>query len=245
MNDRPRGFFSRIHSLVSGVFSLWMRDREVSSPRAVYEQAIDERVRQYGQLKQAVAGILYMRNKLEGESRETRSELARAQDLIRRAVSRGDDDLALQLIEQKDVLIADLERDQRELGEIANEVEVAKANLIKFRGEIKALERERVRIMAQLANARARRRFQQAIEGLSVESDMKALENVREHVERLRAEGSIERELGDDTLRTRVRAIREEARTDAARRELVEIKRRMRPEVIAAQPEPVVEVHAS
>ena len=245
MNDRPRGFFSRLHSLVSAVFSSWMRDREVASPRAVYEQAIDERVRQYGELKRAVAGILYMRNKLEGESRERRAELARAHDLIQRAVSRGDDDLALRLIEQKDLLLADLERDQRELGEIANEVEVAKGNLIKFRGEIKALEREKVRIMAQIANARARRRFQQAIEGLSVESDMKALENVREHVERLRAEGSIERELGDDTLRTRVRAIREEARSDAARRELAEIKRRMRPEVIAARPEPVVEVHAS
>ena len=245
MNDRPRGFLSRIHSLVSGVFSLWMRDREVASPRAVYEQAIEERVRQYGQLKQAVAGILYMRNKLEAESRERRAELARAQELIQRAIARGEDDLAVQMIEQKDVVIADLERDQRELGAIANEVEVAKGNLVQFRGEIKALEREKVRIMAQLANARARRRIQEAIEGLSVESDMKALENVREHVERLRAEGNLDRELGDDTLRTRVRAIREEARSEAARRELAEIKRRMRPEAIPAQPEQVVNVQAT
>jgi len=48
--------------------------------------AIAERLRQYEGLKQAVAGILYMRNKLEAEIRERRTELVRTQDLTRRAV---------------------------------------------------------------------------------------------------------------------------------------------------------------
>ena len=232
MHDRRRGFFSRLHSLMSGFFSLWLKDRERSRPQVVYEQAINERVRQYAQLKQAVAGILYMRNKLEAETQERRHELSRGQALIKRAVQDGDDQLAVRLIEQKDLLLADIERDQRELEEVESEVEIAKANLVTFRGEIRALDREKVRIMAQLANARARKRIQEAIEGLSVDSDMQALENVREHVARLRAEGNIERELGDEGLRTRVRAIRDEARSEAARRELAEIKRRLRPEVL-------------
>ena len=231
MNQR-KGFFARLHSLVSGFFHMWLKDRETSSPRVVYEQAINERVSQYAQLKQAVAGILYMRNKLEGEIHERRNDLGRAQDMIRRAIERSDDDLALELIQQKDLVLADLERDQRELKEVESEVEIAKTNLVKFRGEIRVLEREKVRILAQLANANARRRIQEAIDGLSVDSDMKALEAVREHVARLRAEGNIERELGDPALITRVREIREEARTDAARRELVELKRGLRPEVL-------------
>lgn len=232
MHDQRRGFISRLHSLVSGFFSLWLKDREKGSPQVVYEQAIRERVRQYAQLKQAVAGILYMRNKLEAETVERRRELSRGHALIKRAVQDGDDELAVRLIEQKDLLLADIERDKRELLEVETEVETAKANLITFRGEIRSLEREKVRIMAQLANARARKRIQDAIDGLSVDSDMQALENVREHVARLRAEGNIERELGDEGLRVRVRAIHEEARSEAARRELVEIKRRMRPEVL-------------
>jgi len=229
---------------VSGFFSIWIKDRETDNPRVVYEQAIDDRVRQYAELKQAVAGILYMRNKLEAEIRERRSELARAQDLIRRSVERGDDELALRLIEQKELIMADLERDQRELAEVGAEVETAKANLVKFRGDIRALEREKVRIMAQLANARARQRIQAAIDGLSVDSDMKALDNVREHVAKLRAEGTIDRELGDQGMQVRVREIRAEARSEAARQELDELKRRMRPDVLAVpeQKQPVVEV---
>ena len=245
MTTRSRGLFARIHSLVSGILSLWVKDRESERPRVVYEQAIAERVRQYAELKQAVAGILYMRNKLEGEIRERRSDLARAQQLIRRAVERGDDDVALQLIEQKDLVLAEMDRDQRELQEVEVEVEQAKANLIKFRGEIRSLEREKVRIMAQLANAHARRRIQEAIDGLSVESDMRALENVREHVAQLRAEGNIDRELADPVMQTRVRAIRDEVRSEGAKRELVELKRRMRPESLPVREngrETVIEV---
>ena len=238
---RPRrGFFSRLHSLVSGIVSLWLKDRESGNPRVVYEQAIEERVRQYAQLKQAVAGILYMRNKLDAEIRDRRAELARAQNMIKRAIERNDDELALQLIERKDAIVADLERDQREVTEVETEVETAKGNLIKFRDEIRSLEREKVRIMAQLANARARQRIQAAIEGLSVESDMKALDNVREHVARLRAEGVIDRELGDAVLQGRVREIREEARSEAAQRELAELKQRLRPSALPVREREVV-----
>ena len=77
---------------------------------AVYERAINERVRQYAELKRAVAGILYMRNKIEGEIRERRAELARLHTDIARAVGKRDDEVALVLITQKDSLLQDLER---------------------------------------------------------------------------------------------------------------------------------------
>ena len=66
--------------------------------------------------------------------------------------------------------------------------EDAKGNLIRFREEIRALEREKGRIVATLANAKARRRMAEALDGLSVDADMRALENVREHVARLATE---------------------------------------------------------
>ncbi len=244
MSTRSRGFFSRLHSLVSGIFSTWLKDRENDRPRVVYEQAIVDRIRQYAELKQAVAGILYMRNKLEGEIRERRADLARAQQLIRRAVERGDDDVALAMIEQKELVLVDLERDQREVAEVEVEVEQAKTNLVKFRGEIRSLEREKVRMLATLANARARRRFQRAIDGLSIDGEMKALDSVREHIARLKTEGQLDVEMDDTGVNSRIRSLRREQRHEVARAELDEIKRRMRPQVLAVQPskpsEPVV-----
>jgi hypothetical protein len=71
---------------------------------------------------------------------------------------------------------------------------------------------------------------------------------VREYVARIATEGSLDRELGDRNLRTRVRAIRDEVRVEAARRELVELKQQLRPELAGADLAPaeerVVEVAA-
>ena len=81
-----RGIVGRLRDLVNGIFAVWMREREAERPDAVYERVIGERVRQYAELKRAVAGILYMRNKIEGELRERRAELARLHEDIGRAV---------------------------------------------------------------------------------------------------------------------------------------------------------------
>ena len=230
--DRPRGLFARLRNLWRGMFAVWVRESETQNPRAVYEQAINERTKQYRQLKEAVAGILYMRNKLEAEISERRAEIARIHDDVRRAVRRGRDEVSVTLISQKQERMEELERAERELEGVRDEAEEAKVNLVRFREEIRSLVREKSRIVATLANAQARRRIQEAIEGLSVDAEMRALESVREHVARLSTEGSLERELGDDGLESRVREIRHEVRSEAARRELQELKRRLRPEVL-------------
>ncbi len=234
-----RGLLHRLHALFRGIFSSWVQDREGRHPRAVYEQLIHERMKQYAELKQAVAGILYMRNKLEAEIHERRRELARTHDHIKRAVQRNDDEVALSLIGQRDTLQQDMERTQRELAEVSREAEAAKGNLVKFRQEIQSLEREKVRMLATLANARARKRIQEAFEGLSLESDMRALENVRSQIAQLSLESRLDQELAaGGELEVRIRSIHEEARHEAARRELAELKRRLRPEAL---PAPVAE----
>jgi len=236
-----RSFVGRLRDLVNGIFAVWMREREAERPDAVYERVIGERVRQYAELKRAVAGILYMRNKIEGELRDRRAELARLHEDIGRAVKQNDDEVALVLITQKDGLLQDLERGQRELEEVSAECEGAKANLVKFRAEIRNLEREKLRMLAALANARARRRIQSAFEGLSTDGEMKALESVREEIERMKAESKIDTDM-DSGLEQRVRAIRDEARHDAARRELDELKRRLKPSLFVPVVAPAREI---
>jgi phage shock protein A len=220
----PRNLSSRLRNLIHGIFAVWIRDSERQNPRAVYEEAIHQRTRQYRELKEAVAGILYMRNKLDAEIVERRAEIARMHDDIRRAVRRGQDDLSVSLIARKQLLLEDLERAERELEGVRSEAEEAKSNLVRFREEIRGLVQEKSRMLASLASAQARRRMSEAIEGLSVDADMKALEGVRDHIARITTEGVLEREIGDTMVRTRIRAIRDEVRDEAARRELAELK---------------------
>ena len=232
---RP-GFFSRLFGFLSGWATHWIRGREEANPQAVFENAIAARVGQYRELKEAVAGILYMRNKLESELGDRRAELSRTLEDIRRAVRRGEDEVALTLIAHKQVLTEDIARAEQEFEELKAQAEEAKTNLVRFREEIRALEREKGRIVVTLANARARRRMQEAIEGLSVDADMRALESVRSHVARITTEGQLDRELGsDDDLQGKLRAIRRDATQEAAREELEQMTRQMSGAALPAQ----------
>jgi len=230
MTSRRPGLLARLVGFVRGSLGNWLRGREADNPQAVYENAISERVKQYRELKEAVAGILYMRNKLEAEIAERRGDLGRTLDDLKRAVRRDDDELALRLVGRKQTLEADVEHAERELESVRTEAEEAKLNLVRFRDEIRSLEREKGRMIASLANAKARRRIQEALAGISVDADMRALEAVREHVARASTERILDGELeGMVGLDSRLRAIRDEARQDAARLELDELKRQMGP----------------
>ena len=230
-HERSRSLTARFRHLIHGIFAVWIRDGERQNPRAVYEEAIHQRTRQYRDLKEAVAGILYMRNKLEAEIAERRAEIARLHDDVRRSVREGQDDLSVALIARKQLLLEDLERAERELEGVRAEAEEAKSNLVRFREEIRGLVQEKSRMLATLASAQARRRMSEAIEGLSVDADMRALEGVRDHIARISTEGALEREIGDVGLRTRIRVIRDAVRDEAARRELRELKQQLCPEL--------------
>lgn len=234
---KPAGIFERLIGLVRGGASHWMREREEQSPRAVYERAIAERVRHYKELKEAVAGILFMRNKLEAEVSDQRAELAQTHEDIRRAVLRGDDTVGLSLVQHKQLVVSEMERAERERTGLQKEAEEAKGNLLRFREEIRALERERGRTMATLANARARRRVREAFEGLSVDADMQALENVRGHVSRMISEGELDHELGvPDDVGQRIQALRADAAQEAAREEFEALKQEICPRTLEVAP---------
>ncbi len=236
--DRPRGFWGRLRNLLGGRLAVWMRDREQAHPRAVYEQAIHERLRRYAELKDAVAGILYLRNKLEGEMLDRRSELLRTTGDVQRALRRGDEAVALALVRHKQELTDERERTGRDLEALRGEAEAAKENLLRFREEIRALEREKGRALAIWAGAQARRQVHAVLEGLSVDADLRALEGLREHIAKLATERQLDAEIADvgpagDGLGERLRAIRDGARDEAAQRELDEIKQRLQPALAA------------
>lgn len=240
---RSASIFSRLRNLFRGVFSIWVRDRELESPEAVYEQAIRGRLTQYRELKDAVAGILYMRGKLDAEIAERRAEIARLHDETRRTLSNSNDEACLTLIEHKQALFEDLERAEKELDAVRLQAEEAKANLVRFREEIRSLVREKGRMLATLANAKARRRLQSAIEGLSVEAEMDALEGVREQIQRMSAESELDREIGGADVRGQLRGFRDQARREAARSELDQLKSEMASRILPAQNEPTLAPH--
>src|SRR5437667_450217 len=182
----PMQLVARVWNLLRGLAARWIGRREQRHPDAVYAAAIEERVAQYGKLREAAAGIIYLRSKLAKELERESAELGRVGRQLEIAVDRDDDAVALHLIGRRDALGAEVTRLTAELTELTKEAEGAKQNLVTFQREIARLREERVRMLARLASAKARLRFQATLNGLSPDADIRALEEVRDHVNRLR-----------------------------------------------------------
>ena len=221
------GFFDRLANIWRGFLSLWISDIENRNPEAVYESAIDERVRKHRDLKKAVSGIVYLRNKLSTELEQQERELKETLAQIPVAVESGEDEVALVLIQKKDELTKNIERLSAELSKVSDQAEEAKRGLISFQAEIEKLKREKDEMLAKKANAEARIQIQETLDGLSTDADIKALDGVRTHIQKLQAEADIGSEVQGDSLDAKLAKIREKAADSTARNQLDEMKKRM------------------
>jgi phage shock protein A len=223
---------ARIANLVRGLAARWIGRREQRHPDAVYAAAIEERVAQYTKLREAAAGIIYLRSKLAKELERESAELGRVRRQLEIAVERDDDAVALHLIGRRDAIGAEVTRLTAELTELTKEADGAKQNLVTFQHEIARLRDERVRMLARLASAKARLRFQATLNGLSPDADIRALEEVRDHINRQVTETQVSRDLGDTELEKRLGRIREAEADSAARAQLDELKRTRRARLV-------------
>lgn len=228
------GFFDRIANVWRGFLSLWVSDIENRNPEAVYESAIDERVRKHRDLKKAVSGIVYLRNKLSTELETKERELKEVMTQLPIAIDDGEDEVALVLIQKKDELTKDIESISNELSKISEQAEDAKAGLLSFQAEIEKLKREKEQMLAKKANAEARIQIQETLDGLSTDADVKALDNVREHISKLQAEADIGSEIQGDSLDAKLAKIKDKAANSSAKAQLAEMKRQMEGRKVAA-----------
>jgi phage shock protein A len=219
-------FMKRLFSLLGGKLNRWLKSREMHDPEAVYEAAISDRVRRYQQLKDAAAGVIYMRNKLENELRQKSAELTEVCAQAAQAAEMNEDNCALLLIHRKHELESDSARIKEELAELTGEVDDAKKSLIRFKTEIERLKVEKVTMLARFRNARARVRIRRVIEELSYDEDLRALQEVRESIQRMLGQADVHRELHDSELEQKLEEIRLNNADARAQSELRELKER-------------------
>ena len=221
------GFFKRLSNLLSGFMSLWISDVEKEHPEIAYENAINAMVEKYAKLKRATAAIIRRRDEVHERYTTQAKELAEVSSDLDVAVQTAKDDLALILIQKKNQLekeVADLKTDLETAGTDAGS---AKASLLQVQAEIKKLQAEKDNMLAKMESAKARIRIQGQLDGLSVDAEVKALENVRGHIKNTIAEANLGKELSESTLDEKLKALRAQTGDVTARSQLDEMKAKM------------------
>jgi phage shock protein A len=202
------GFFGRLANLWRGFVSLWISDVEKKHPEIAYENAINSMIEKYSQLKHATAAIIRRREDIDARLKVKSAELAQVEADLQTAVASNQQDLGMVLIQKQKALADEVAGLKTDLATAQADADSAKASLVQVQGEIKGLKAEKDNMLAKMASAEARMRIQQQLEGLSVDNEVKALENVREHIKNTIAEANLGKELNESDLDSRLKALR-------------------------------------
>lgn len=218
------GFLSRLYNLWKGFLSLFVGKMEEKHPEIAYENAINSMTEKYTKLKSAAAGLIKHRAKLEARIEKDSAELADIKMQVQVAVDQGEDEAALVLLERQDELEGSLREAEAELERAAKDADSAKASLRSVKTEIEKLKRERDKVVAQIKDAEARKHIQEQLDGISVDDEIKALDNVRNYADRVRAEVQIGDELNESSMDSKLEQIRAQTGSAKAKARLAALK---------------------
>ena len=216
--------FKRLANLWRGFLSLWNADIEKDHPEIDYENAINSMVGKYSKLKTATAAIIRRREELDDRFKRAAAELAQTEAELDSAVSTGQDDLAVILIQKKNQLTAEVTDLKTEMETARSDADSAKTSLLGVQSEIRKLQGERDSMLAKMQSAQARIKVQEQLDGLSVDAEVRALDNVRQHIKTTIAEANLGKELSESSLDSRLAALRNQTGDVTARQQLAELK---------------------
>jgi phage shock protein A len=204
------GFFGRLANLWRGFISIWISDVEKKHPEIAYENAINSMIEKYTQLKKATAAIIRRREEIDVRLQEKAKELAQIEADLSTSLETNQQDLGMILIQKQKALSEEVAGLKGDLETARKDADSAKASLVQVQAEIKKLKSEKDNMLAKMASAQARLRIQEQLEGLSVDAEVKALDNVRDHIKNTIAQANLGKELGESDLDTRLKALRQQ-----------------------------------
>ncbi len=220
------GLISRLSNLWRGFLSLWIADIEKEHPEIAYENAINSMVAKYAKLKSATAAIIRRREELDERYQNATRELQQTEAELSTAIETNQDDLALVLIQKKNQLAADIGEMKVDMESAREDADSAKSSLLSVQGEIRKLKAERDSMMAKMQSAQARLKIQEQLDGLSVDDEVRALDNVRTHIKNTIAEANLGKELSATSLDARLANLRNQVGDVQAKQELEALKAR-------------------
>lgn len=218
------GLFARLGNLWRGFVSLWIADVEKRHPEIAYENAIGSMIEKYAGLKRATAAIIRRRDDVSSRLDAARKELAAVEADLNAALETEQDDLGMILVQKKNQLEEQIASLTADLDVAVNDADSAKSSLMQVQAEIRKLQAEKDNMLAKMHSAEARLRVQEQLDGLSVDAEVKALENVRSHIKNKIAEANLGAELAESDLDQRLSKLRNKAGEVTAKQQYEQLK---------------------
>jgi len=216
--------FARLSNLWTGFISLWVSDVEKAHPDIAYQNAINSMIEKYAKLKSTTGAIIARRQDITGRLETKERELASVNADLETALATNQDDLAVVLIQKKNLLDAAITDLRAEAAQAVTDSDNAKDSLMQVKSEIERLKAEKDTMLAKMQSAQARIMIQGQLDGLSVDAEVQALGAVRDHIKSQVAQADLGAELQNSDLDVRLNKLRQSSGSVTAKAQLEAMK---------------------
>ena len=216
--------FARLSNLWTGFIALWVSDVEKAHPDIAYQSAINSMVEKYTKLKSTTGAIIARRQDITGRLEAKERELAGVSADLETALATNQDDLAVVLIQKKNLLEASITELRAEAAQAVADADNAKDSLMQVKAEIEKLKAEKDTMLAKMQSAQARIMIQGQLDGLSVDAEVQALGAVRDHIKSQVAQADLGAELQNSDLDVRLNKLRQSSGAVTAKAQLEAMK---------------------
>ena len=216
--------FARLSNLWTGFIALWVSDVEKAHPDIAYQNAINSMVEKYTKLKSTTGAIIARRQDITGRLEAKERELAGVSADLETALATNQDDLAVVLIQKKNLLEASITELRAEAAQAVADADNAKDSLMQVKAEIEKLKAEKDTMLAKMQSAQARIMIQGQLDGLSVDAEVQALGAVRDHIKSQVAQADLGAELQNSDLDVRLNKLRQSSGAVTAKAQLEAMK---------------------
>lgn len=201
--------FRRMFNFFRGMLSMSVSDMERSNPAVAYENAINAMIKKLADAQTAVAAIISNRRLAEDRLKKAQDELKQVDADIEAALATDQEDLGVLLLQKKDQLEATIATATTDLERLSAQAEESKAMLTQFKGEIDRLRSERDENLARHKTAKAQIQINEQLSGMSVDSEIRALDNVREGIRNTVAKAELQTEMAGTDVDRRLQKLRQ------------------------------------
>ena len=216
--------FARLSNLWTGFIALWVSDVEKAHPDIAYQNAIASMIAKYSKLKSTTGAIIARRQEITGRLETKERELAGVSADLETALATNQDDLAVVLIQKKNLLDASITELRAEAAQAVADADNAKDSLMQVKAEIEKLKAEKDTMLAKMQSAQARIMIQGQLDGLSVDAEVQALGAVRDHIKSQVAQADLGAELQNSDLDVRLNKLRQSSGAVTANAQLEAMK---------------------
>lgn len=199
----------RFWSFLTGALGLGVRQLEQKNPEIVYQNAIDDRQKNYIKLKKIAGSVVARVNAVGNEIAADEKLLAEYVADIETAADEDDEETAIAIFQRKQILEQRIEQNQQDYDEAAKNADDIKSSLTEIRSDITSLKAEKDQHIAMLQSAEAKIAMQDELAGITDNTSIKALQEVRQTVKRRAAEAQLGMEIEGQTIDSKIKRLRE------------------------------------